>query len=94
MKKVSVLLAICLSIALLAGCAQQGSSGGNNSDVIKIGVNYELSGGVATYGQSSVEGLELAIKEINEAGGVNGKQIQLVKYDNKSEEAEATTLAS
>ncbi|HHW46933.1 MAG TPA: ABC transporter substrate-binding protein [Clostridiales bacterium] len=94
MKKVSVLLAICLSIALLAGCAQQGSSGGNNSDVIKIGVNYELSGGVATYGQSSVEGIELAIKEINEAGGVNGKQIQLVKYDNKSEEAEATTLAS
>ncbi len=94
MKKVSLLLAVCLSIALLAGCAQQGSSGGNNSNVIKIGVNYELSGGVATYGQSSVEGIELAIKEINEAGGVNGKQIQLVKYDNKSEEAEATTLAS
>lgn len=94
MKKVSLLLAVCLSIALLAGCTQQGSSGGNNSNVIKIGVNYELSGGVATYGQSSVEGIELAIKEINEAGGVNGKQIQLVKYDNKSEEAEATTLAS
>jgi branched-chain amino acid transport system substrate-binding protein len=94
MKKISILLVVLMSIALFSGCAKQDAAGGNSGDVIKIGVNYELSGGVATYGQSSVDGIELAIKEINAAGGVNGKQIQLVKYDNKSEEAEATTLAS
>jgi len=76
---------------IFAGCSQSAST---NQNVIKIGVNYELSGKVATYGQSSVEGIELAIEQINEAGGINGKKIQLVKYDNKSEASEATTLAT
>ncbi len=61
---------------------------------IKIGINMELSGAVATYGEDTVEGLELAIEQINAAGGVNGSPIQLVKYDNKSDAAEATTLAT
>lgn len=89
MKK-TLALALCLlmAVSLLSGCA------GGNSNVIKIGINYELSGGVATYGVSSVQGIELAIKEINAAGGINGKQIELVKYDNKSETAEAVTLAA
>lgn len=34
------------------------------------------------------------MKEINEAGGVNGKQVELVKYDNKSDASEAFTLAT
>lgn len=91
MKKIALLLtAVIVSIAVFAGCTP--SAG--NSDTIKIGVNYELSGDVATYGQSSVHGIELAIEEINAAGGINGKQIELVKYDNKSQEAEATTLTT
>ncbi|GAA3856758.1 ABC transporter substrate-binding protein [Tessaracoccus defluvii] len=71
-----------------------GSGGGGGGDTIKLGVNYELSGGVATYGQASVAGIKMAIDAINEAGGVNGKKIDLVQYDNKSELAEATTLAN
>ena len=55
-------------------------------------MSYELSGGVATYGQSSVDGVKMAIDEVNAAGGINGKTIQLVEYDTKSDEAEATTL--
>lgn len=80
-------------LALLAGC----SGGGGNAatgDTIKVGLNYELSGAVATYGQASVQGIEMAVDEINAAGGVKGKKIELVKYDNKSEPAEATTLAT
>jgi branched-chain amino acid transport system substrate-binding protein len=58
MKKIALLLtAVIVSIAVFAGCTP--SAG--NSDTIKIGVNYELSGDVATYGQSSVHGIELAI---------------------------------
>ena len=71
-----------------------GSGGGGGGDTIKLGANYELSGGVATYGQASVAGIKMAIDAINEAGGVNGKKIDLVQYDNKSELAEATTLAN
>jgi len=77
-------------VSLLTGCGGSAS----NANEIKIGINYELSGGVATYGQSSVEGIELAIEQINAAGGINGKKIVPVKYDNKSEPAEATTLAT
>lgn len=86
--------AAVLSLSLFAACG--GDSGGSaaNSDVIKIGVNYELSGPVATYGDASVKGIEMAVEEINAAGGIDGKQIQIVKYDTKSEPAEATTLAT
>jgi branched-chain amino acid transport system substrate-binding protein len=88
-KLLCLLLLTSLLITLVfSGCK------GDNADVIKIGVNYELSGKVATYGQASVEGIELAVKEINEAGGINGKKIELVKADNKSDAAEATTIAT
>lgn len=95
-----IALAASLSAALfLTGCgggggSDEGSSGSADGDTIKIGVNYELSGATATYGSSSVEGIDLAIKQINEAGGVLGKQIELVEGDNKSEPAEATSLST
>jgi branched-chain amino acid transport system substrate-binding protein len=41
-----------------------------------------------------VEGIELAIEQINAAGGINGKKIKPIKYDCKSDPAEATTLAT
>lgn len=86
----SVIVLAALAMTVLAGCG----TAAQNANEIKIGINYELSGGVATYGQSSVDGIELAIEQINAAGGINGKTIKAVKYDNKSEPAEATTLAS
>lgn len=87
-RSVSVILTVLLVTALLTGCA------GGDANVIKIGINYELSGDVATYGVSSVEGIELAIEQINAAGGINGKKIKPIKYDCKSDPAEATTLAT
>lgn len=99
-KGLKMALALTLATGLFVGCgasnsgSSSDSNGATESDTIKIGVNYELSGGVATYGQSSVAGIELAIKEINAAGGVDGKQVELVKYDNKSEPSEATTLSN
>ncbi len=86
----AAIAAAALSLSLFTAC------GGSSTDgnVIKIGVNYELSGAVATYGDASVKGIEMAVEEINAAGGIDGKNIELVKYDNKSEPAEATTLAT
>lgn len=91
MKKLSILLAIIMIIGIFAGCSNTNNA---NADEIRIGVNYELSGDNATYGNSSVEGIELAVEQINAAGGINGKKIKLIKYDNKSEPAEATTLTT
>src|SRR5690606_30024940 len=70
-----------------------GASGGSSGEVIKIGANLELTGNVASYGSSIAQGAELAIEEINKAGGIDGKQIELIKVDNKSENAEATAAA-
>lgn len=96
-KIVSILLAACLTLPVFAGCGQKPGNSGDgqaNADGIKIGINYELSGKVATYGQSSVDGIMMAIDEINAAGGVKGKKLVPVRYDNKSEPAEAITLAN
>lgn len=93
MKRIISAVAIsALSLTALAGCNSGGSSA--SSDTIKIGVNYELSGAVATYGEQNVQGIEMALDEINAVGGVKGKKLEEVKYDSKSEPAEATTLAT
>jgi branched-chain amino acid transport system substrate-binding protein len=91
-KKLSVLVASLVTLATFAGC---GSKAVNNSaSTVKVGLNYELSGGVATYGQSLVGGIELAFEEINKNGGVLSKQLEAVKVDNKSENTEAANVST
>jgi len=83
MKKILIVMlaVVCLGL-LVTGCtpSQQAST-----DTIKLGVNMELS---------ALDGIELAVEEINAAGGVEGKTVELIKYDNKSAADEATTLAT
>lgn len=90
-KTLTLLLAGALGLATFAGCSSDDAA---SSNTIKIGINYELSGPVATYGQASLDGIKMAMEEINAAGGIKGKKIELKEYDNKSEPAEATTLAT
>ncbi|WP_223594347.1 ABC transporter substrate-binding protein [Neobacillus bataviensis] len=85
-------MASALLAGVLAGCsAPKENAGGGKT--IKVGVNLELSGGVASYGESLKKGIDIAVAEINKKGGVDGKKIDLVKVDNKSEAAEATNGA-
>ncbi|MDR3283584.1 MAG: ABC transporter substrate-binding protein, partial [Treponema sp.] len=72
-----VLLLAVVCVAVFAGCAKK------TDEVIKIGGVFPLSGGVAVYGVDCRNGVELAIKEINAAGGVNGKQLQLIAEDDE-----------
>jgi len=93
------ILSSVLVVSLLAGCSSGDAKGGNTDDgkaatEVKIGINYELTGDVATYGNSSVDGILMAFDEINAAGGINGMQIVPVKVDNKSDSAEATSVAT
>lgn len=78
--------AMAVSTIIAAGC---GSKEAASTNEIKLGANFELTGGVAQYGQSAANGIKLAIKEANAAGGVLGKQLKLIVADNKSEPAEA-----
>ena len=89
-----------LASALFTGCGgggeQASSSGGNKAagDEIVIGSNFELTGNHAQYGSMANNGLKLAIKEANDAGGVNGKKIKVVEADAKSEAAESVNAAT
>ncbi|MFJ7306808.1 ABC transporter substrate-binding protein [Peribacillus frigoritolerans] len=95
-KLAGVFLSLSLVAGTLAGCSgdsKTSSSGGGSSksgDTIKIGANLELSGGTASFGQSAADGLKLAIDEINKEG-IDGKKLEIVKVDNKSDAAEATS---
>jgi branched-chain amino acid transport system substrate-binding protein len=88
-----VVLVVLLSVGLLlAGCGggDKAKQAAPASNEIKIGGNFEMTGGIANFGKQTVNGIQLAFKEINAAGGVNGKQLKLILADNKSEPAEAT----
>ena len=70
--------ALAAALALFAtGCSK------SESDTINIGGIFPLSGDVAVYGVECKKGIDLAIDEINEAGGVNGKKIVLIGEDDE-----------
>ena len=84
---IGVLLSGIMAFSL-AGCGGAGgssdsssASSADDSDKIVIGGTFTLSGASAHAGESTLEGAQLAVKYINENGGVNGKQVELVYYD-------------
>lgn len=90
MKKSKVVLGIAvIMLGLISGCGS--SAAPNASEEIKIGGDLELSGGVATYGQSVLNSVNLAFEDQNKKGGVLGKQLKFITADNKSEAGESTS---
>ncbi|MCA9765023.1 MAG: ABC transporter substrate-binding protein [Carnobacterium sp.] len=65
-----------------------------DADTIKIGGNFELTGPVSAYGTAESKGAQLAIKEINAAGGVLDKKLDYVELDNKSDTTESASVAT
>jgi branched-chain amino acid transport system substrate-binding protein len=84
--------AVTLSFLLWAtGCNKGGESGGGSSaagESIKVGEYASLTGKEATFGTSSHEGTLLAIEQINAAGGVLGKKLELLTEDTQSKAGE------
>ncbi|WP_180994164.1 substrate-binding protein [Bacillus sp. Marseille-P3661] len=90
MKKVFSLFVLILSIIVFSACAQSNekvdqSAGETNSDesgnTIKVSLLTALSGPASPYGGTSVNVAEMAIKEINDAGGLLGKKLELMVGD-------------
>ena len=79
-------LLAALGVALLAEPPQA-------QDTIKIGVTQPLTGAFAASGNYVAQGAKIAEEEINKAGGVLGKKIQLIVEDNKSNPTEAVATA-
>jgi branched-chain amino acid transport system substrate-binding protein len=64
------------------------------ADTIKVGFHAPLTGFAASDGKSASEGAKLAIEQINSAGGVNGKMLELVVYDDQAKAAQAIPIAN
>ena len=88
-KLATAAMAAMLCASLLTGCGGEKKQAADAGDTIKVGGAFELTGNVANYGKSIESGVKLAIDEVNEKGGVNGKKLALVESDNKSEPAES-----
>ena len=91
MKKfVCMALVVVMAMACLAGCgdsapASQGGSEAAPAGTIKIGWLGPLTGGVAQYGEAVKSGVDLYVEQLNAAGGINGKQVELVAYDEEGD---------
>lgn len=91
MKKLIALLLAMVMILSLAACASDDTNGDSTSeDPIKIGVLDAFTGDRASNGEYSKEGADLAMKHINENGGVMGRQIEIVYEDDQGNETVAT----
>jgi branched-chain amino acid transport system substrate-binding protein len=64
-----------------------------SQDTIKVGEFGSLTGDNASFGISQNNGVQMAVEEINAAGGVLGKKIELISEDNQTKQGETTTIA-
>jgi branched-chain amino acid transport system substrate-binding protein len=84
-----ILIASLVIASLLSACNTQG---GENK--VRIGVFMSTTGTTANFGISSVNGIKMAAEEINAAGGINGKQVELLVQDDRSDASEAATIVT
>lgn len=98
MKKSLLVIATASLSLLLMGCPPKGSetgnSGGDGSGEILVGEYGAMTGGQATFGKSTHEGIMLAVDEINAAGGVNGRKIKIQSEDDQSKAEEAANVVT
>ena len=94
--------------SILSGCDKPASNSASNSatsatkiansaqsgDAILIGHYASMTGSEATFGVSTDNGIRLAVKERNDAGGVKGKKIELITYDNQGKAQESVTAVT
>ena len=93
MKKFFALLVTLLLAIALVGCSSANTDGGDEEAVsnepIKIGLIQDITGATSTLGNMVYEGAKYAAGLINEAGGVNGREIEVLVYDTAASTDEA-----
>ncbi|MCM2316043.1 MAG: ABC transporter substrate-binding protein [Thermoanaerobaculia bacterium] len=88
---------IAASSILLFGCPPKettGAGGAPAADEIAIGHLASMTGGQATFGQQTDQGIKLALEEINAKGGVKGRKVRVITEDTQSKQEEAANAAS
>lgn len=89
-KLLTLFLALVLSLGMLASCSGGVNYAENNTEYI-IGVSGPLTGGAAMYGVAVQNSAQMAIDEINAAGGLNGVMFKLVATDDMNDATKVST---
>jgi branched-chain amino acid transport system substrate-binding protein len=84
-----ILVASIVLASLITAC-----NNGGGGDKVRIGVFMSTTGTTANFGISSVNGIKMAADEVNSAGGINGKQVDLLVQDDRSDASEAATIVT
>lgn len=86
---------VMVAAGLLVACSNGETDGasGDSDEVVRIGSMFELTGAAAEYGISMNDAVGMAVAEINEAGGIDGKTVEIVERDIASDEAQAAQAA-
>lgn len=93
-KKLALTLLSTVTLAACGAATSTSNSGASNTadnETFNVGGNFGLSGAFSAYGTAINDGAALAFKEINEDGGVLGKDVNYISVDNKSDATESTT---
>ncbi|WP_248895301.1 ABC transporter substrate-binding protein [Haloplanus halobius] len=79
------------SVTALAGCI--GGGGGGSSGPVRVGVLSPLSGAWTVYGEAHRRGFELAMQEVNDNGGINGRDVEVIVEDTQTDPSTVTEKA-
>ncbi len=94
LKKLGAGLCAMAMLTAFAGCSDEGSNGGSSAggNTLKIGGIGPITGGAAVYGQAVKNAAEIAVEEINAAGGINGMTVEF-KYEDDVHDPEKSVNA-
>jgi branched-chain amino acid transport system substrate-binding protein len=93
MKRVFLLLGLIATVALFA-CERRGRNGTNDTGTILVGYYGDLTGRTSNFGQSTKNGVEMAVAEINKTGGINGRVIRILSEDDEGRPEKAATVVT
>lgn len=91
--RLEILMMIC-ALLLISGCATQTTTPITENAPIKIGWIGPLTGAGALYGTTELNAAKLAVEDLNAAGGINGRAVELIVEDGKCEGATAASAAT
>jgi branched-chain amino acid transport system substrate-binding protein len=95
MKRLLISLALISSLLLALACERRGGPGaGGSTGPIVVGYYGDLSGRTSNFGQSTKNGVEMAADEINKAGGIDGRHIQILSEDDEGRPEKAATVVT
>lgn len=90
---IAAALVALLMVTAVAGCSNKGSSGSatgeGNAEPYRIGAIVSLSGSYAGLGTPEQKAIEMEMKRINDSGGINGRQVEVIFEDDATDPAKA-----